>query len=362
MLQKLGWVSHIVSKDFTAPPALEKGDKIAVIATSSGVQEFPEVLEKGVERLETRFGLEPVVYDTAREDTEYLNDHHNEKAEEIMEAFEDSEIRGVVALTGGTEQIRTLKHLEPERLKQNPTRFYGISDNTNLHIYLWNLGIQTFYGGQILDGLLAEGEIGEYTYKNLEKAFFADNLGTVEPSEKFTDDYFDLFQGKIKDDRERYDSPGWSFWNFDGKIVEGTVWGGGLGTLSQQMAVEKYLPEMEDLKGKILALETSERHPDGLETKRNLFCMGEKGMLEKFSAVIVGRPMRSPLSGENKSLEEKKEYHETQKQIFKSEIARYASETPVVFDVDFGHTHPKIPIQLGSEVRLDPKKEEISFN
>jgi len=350
-----------MTKEFTLPPALEEGDKVAVIATSSGVQEFPKVLEKGVERLENRFGLEPVVYDTARKDTEYLNNHHKEKAEELMDAFEDPEIKGVVALTGGSEQIRMLKYLEPERLKQNPTRFYGISDNTNLHIYLWNLGIQTFYGGQILDDLLAEGEIGEYTYKHLEKAFFEDSLGMLEPSEQFTDDYFDLFQDEIKDDRERYDSPGWSFWNFDGETVEGRLWGGCLGVLPEQMAVEKYLPEMEDLEGKILALETSEEHPDELEVKRNLLCMGEKGMLEKFSAIIVGRPMRSPLFGEDKNLEERQEYHETQKQVIKDEIKRYAPDTPVVFDVDFGHTHPKIPLQLGGKAELKPGEEQIEF-
>jgi len=350
-----------MTEDFILPPALEKGDKIAVIATSNGVQKFPKVLEKGVERLENRFGLEPIVYDTARKDTEYLNQHQEEQAEELMQAFENPEIKGVVALTGGNEQLRMLKHLEPERLKQNPTRFYGLSDNTNLHIYLWNLGIQTFYGGQILDDLLAEGEIGEYTYSYLERAFFEDSLGIVKPSEQFTDDYFDLFQDEIKDDRERYDSPGWNFWNFDGETVEGRLWGGCLGVLPEQMAVKKYLPEIEELEGKILALETSEEHPDELEVRRNLLCMGEKGMLQKFSAVIVGRPMRSPLLGEDKNLEEKQEYHQTQKQVIKDEIKRYAPNTPVVFDVDFGHTHPKVPLQLGGKVRLNPEIQQMEF-
>ncbi|PSG98831.1 MAG: peptidase U61 [Nanohaloarchaea archaeon SW_7_43_1] len=351
-----------MGKEFVLPPALEKGDKVAIVATSSGVQDFPKVLNKGVERLENRFGLEPVVYDTARKDTEYLDNHHEEKAEEFMAAFEDPEIKGVIALTGGSEQIRMLKHLEQERLKQNPTRFYGISDNTNLHIYLWNLGIQTFYGGQILDDLLAEGEIGEYTCEHLEKAFFEDSLGIVQPSEQFTDDYFNLFQDEIKDDRERYDNPGWEFWNFNEETVEGRLWGGCLTIIPEQMAVEKYLPEMEDLEGKILALETSEENPDALEVKRNLLCMGERGILQIFSAILVGRPMRSPLLGEDKNLEEKQEYHKEQKQTIKDEVQRYCPSTPVVFDVDFGHTHPKIPLPIGGEIRIDAKNKEIKLS
>lgn len=83
--------------DFILPPALEKGDKVAILATSSGVENFPEVVDIGVERLEARFGLTPVVYDNVSEDTEYLNNNPEEKAEALMEAFEDPDIKGVIA-------------------------------------------------------------------------------------------------------------------------------------------------------------------------------------------------------------------------------------------------------------------------
>lgn len=347
--------------EFRLPPALEKGDKVAIIGTSGGVQEFPEVLEKGAERLKNRFGLDPVIYDTAEKDTEYLNNHHKEKAEEFMEAFENPEIKGVIALTGGDQQLRMLKYLEPERLKNNPTRFYGISDNTNLHVYLWNLGIQSFYSGQILDDLLAEGEIGEYTYKYLEKAFFQDQIGVVEPAEQFTDDYLDLFQDEITDDRKRYDDSGWDFWNFDGEKVEGRVWGGCFEIIYWLMASDTHMPDLEELEGGILALETDEEYPSENEVKRWLMCMGERGMLQKFSAIIVGRPMRSPLFGEDKSLEEKQEYNEDQKQAIKEEINNYCPETPVIFDFDFGHTHPKLPLPMGGKIELNPEKESVLF-
>lgn len=346
--------------DFTLPPALEKGDKVAVLAVSAGIKErFPSAFEKGVERLERRFGLEPVIYDTAKKDTEYLHANPGEKAEEFMQAFEDSEIKGVIPVTGGDEELRVLKHLEPERLKNNPTRFYGISDNTNLHIYLWNLGIQSFYAGQILD-LLAEGELGEYTYKHLERAFFQDSLGTVEASEQFTDELVDIQAEEITDDRKRYDNPGWEFWNFDG-TVEGRLFGGCFEIMDWQMATQKYMPEPEELEGTILALETSEEAPSETTVKRWLMCMGENGILEKFSAIIVGRPIREPLHGEERTEEEKQEYHKDQKERIKEEIKRYASETPVVFDVDFGHTGPKLPIQLGAKIRLSPENKQIKF-
>lgn len=348
-----------ISEDFILPPALEKGDKVAVVGTSSGVQKFPEVLEKGTNRLEKRFGLQPVIFDTAEKDSEYLNNNPEEKAEEFMEAFEDPEIKGVIALTGGDEQLRVLKHLDPKRLKNNPTRFYGLSDNTNLHTYLWNLGIQSFYGGQIFDDLLSEGEIGDYTYRYLEKAFFQDNLGELEPSEKFTDDFFDLFQDEITDDRERFESTGREFWNFNDETVEGRLFGGWVGGIHLNMATQKYMPESEELEGAILALETSEEAPSETTVKRWLMCMGENGFLQKFSAILIGRPVREPLHGEEKNLEEKKEYHESYKQRIKEEIDRYCPNTPVVFDMDFGHTHPKIPLKMGGKTRIDPENEKI---
>jgi muramoyltetrapeptide carboxypeptidase LdcA involved in peptidoglycan recycling len=351
-----------MTEEFTLPPALEKGDKVAVMATSAGIKDrFPAAFEKGIERLEERFGLEPVVYDTAEKDTEYLNANPEEKAEEFMQAFEDPDIKAVIPVSGGDEELRVLKHLNPERLKNNPTRFYGISDNTNLHMYLWNLGIRSFYAGQILPDLMSEGEIGEYTYKHLERAFFKDSLGKVEASNQFTDEFVDIEADEITDDRKRYESSGWEFWNFHGETVEGRLFGGCFEIMDWQMATQKYLPDQEKLEGTILALETSEEAPSETTVKRWLMCLGENGILDKFSAILVGRPIRKPLHGEERSEEEKQEYHEDQKERIKKEIKRYSPDTAVVFDVDFGHTDPKLPLQLGGKVELKPQKEQIEF-
>jgi len=351
-----------MAKEFTLPPALEKGDKVAVIATSAGIKNrFPAAFEKGIERLENRFGLEPVIYDTAEKDTDYLNANPEQKAEEFMQAFEDPEIKGVIPVTGGDEELRVLKHLDPERLKNNPTRFYGISDNTNLHIYLWSLGIQSFYGGQFVADLMCGGEIGEYTFKHLERAFFEDSLGTVEPSKHFTDEFVDIKADEITDDRNRYESSGWEFWNFDGEIAQGRLFGGCFEIINWQMEAQKYMPDQEELKGTVLALETSQEAPSETTVKRWLMCLGENGILDKVSAILISRPIRKPLHGEERTREEKQEYHENQKERIKKELNRYSPETPVVFDVDFGHTDPKIPLQLGENVRIKPEKRKIVF-
>lgn len=100
-----------MNEKFTLPPKLKKGDKVAVMATSAGIKNrFPAAFEKGIERLEERFELEPVIYDTAEKDTEYLNTNPEEKVEEFMKALEDPKIPlqlgGEIELNPEKEQIK----------------------------------------------------------------------------------------------------------------------------------------------------------------------------------------------------------------------------------------------------------------
>ncbi len=76
-----------------------------------------------------------------------------------MEAFEDSTVKGVIAATSGDKEIRVLTDLDPTKLRENPTRFYGLSDNPCLITYFWMLGISSFYQGVVLNDLQPADEI-----------------------------------------------------------------------------------------------------------------------------------------------------------------------------------------------------------
>jgi len=69
---------------------------------------------------------------------------------EIHAAFADPQIMAIMAISGGDDQIKVLRGLEPLVLQANPKAFFGYSDNTNLLVYLWNLGIMGFYGGSTM--------------------------------------------------------------------------------------------------------------------------------------------------------------------------------------------------------------------
>ena len=350
-------------KEFILPPALEKGDKVAIVGVGNGPTNdlFPEIYDLGLERLKEVFDLETVEYPTATMSMEERTKNPRQRAKELMEAFRDEEIKAVIAPIGGSgEELRILKYLDPEVLKDNPTRFYGYSDNTSLNLYLWKHGIISFQGPIIMTELAMQGEMHDYTVKHTEKAFFENSIGKIEPSEQFTDETLDWNNSEnLEKHREMEDHPGWEWYNADGEVIEGRIWGGCLDVVSINLQADTPLPESEELEGKILALETSEEMPDEQFFDDFMLGLGERGLLEKFSAVIVGRAKAR--HHEEPSPEERDEFRETQKQVIKDRIDEYAEGTLVVFDLNFGHSDPMIPLPVGGKIRIDTEKKEIEL-
>jgi muramoyltetrapeptide carboxypeptidase LdcA involved in peptidoglycan recycling len=353
-----------MTEDFILPPALERGDKIAIVGVGNGPTSdlFPEVYELGIKRLKEVFDLEPVEYPTATMDMEERTENPKQRAEELMEAFRDDDIKGVMAPIGGSgEELRILKHLDPEVLRNNPTRFYGYSDNTSLNLYLWKHGIVSFQGPMIMTELAMQGEMHDYTVEHAEKVFFENSIGEVEPSEKFTDETLDWNDPEnLEKYREMEDNPGWEWYNTSGETVEGRIWGGCLDVVEINLQANKPLPEPEELEGKVLALETSEEMPDQHFVDRFMMSLGERDILEKFSAILVGKAKARHNTSEP-SPEEREEFRETQKQVIKERVDEYAPGTPIVFDFNFGHADPIVPLPIGGEIKIDTENKEIEL-
>ena len=88
-----------------------------------------------------------------------MQDHPEERATDIEQGFSDPDIQALIATIGGNDQIRVPKHLDAEILRNNPTRFYGMSDNTNISHCLWNQGIIPFYTSHLLTEFAFPGKL-----------------------------------------------------------------------------------------------------------------------------------------------------------------------------------------------------------
>ncbi|WP_049923346.1 S66 family peptidase [Halopiger djelfimassiliensis] len=347
--------------DFVTPPPLEPGDEIAVVAPSSNpTDEFPHVYELGLERLREEFDLTPVEYPTVSKSDEYLAANPEARAADVMDAFEDPDVRGVIAVIGGNDQVRILEHLDPAVLRENPTRFYGYSDNTHLALYLWNLGLVSYYGPTVLAELGMDGRLFDHTIEYTERAFFDESFGEIRPAEAFTDEPGDWTDpASLSEPRTTEPNPGWR-WAGGDDLVAGRLWGGCLEVLDQQFLAGRFLPDERDLEGTILAIETSEELPDPAWVAGVLRALGERGLLERFAGVLVGRPpARSHL--EDRPPERRETYRNQQREAIAGVFETYNPDAPIVFDIDVGHTWPTTPIPIGERVEIDPQNETVRF-
>ncbi len=351
-----------MSKEFVVPERLKPGDKVAIIATSSGAAAvFPHVYKLGLQRLREVFGLEPIEFPTAQKDGEYLAKNPQARADDINTAFSDPKIKAVIATIGGEDQIRVLKFLDQEVLKNNPKAFLGFSDNTNLHIVLWNLGIVSYYGGNLMNQFAMQGKMHEYTTEFIKKALLGDQIGNIRPSDTWTDEDLNWAdQATLTQERSMEPNPGWVWHNNEKGLVEGRLWGGCLESLDFHLRAGKYLPRNEELTGGVLFFETSEELPSSDYVHRVLLGMGERGMLEQFKAVLVGRPKTRFIN--NLPPEGREKFVENQRGAIIKMLSEYAPNAIAVFGLDFGHTDPQLLVPNGGIATINGEIKTISFN
>jgi muramoyltetrapeptide carboxypeptidase LdcA involved in peptidoglycan recycling len=350
-----------MANEFVTPEPVERGDRVAVIAPASGsAARFPHVLDRGLRVLRERFDLEPTLFPTARRSDEWLYDHPEARARDVEAAFRDPDIGAVLTTIGGNDQVRILRHLDTDVLAGNPTRFFGISDNTHLHTALWEAGVVSYYGGTVMTDLACAGGPFGYTVEHLGRALFEERIGEVRPSSEFTDDDAQWDDPEtLAEPLEREPNPGWTWRGGRGR-VEGRVWGGCLEVLDTVLAADRTMPPVDALDGAVLLLETSEERPGEGEVRRMLLGLGERGVLERVGAVLVGRAKaRDPFS--DPGPEARAEYRETQREILVDVVGEYNPDAPVVLDFDAGHTHPAVPVPVGGRAVVDPSAERVAF-
>ena len=345
--------------EFVVPPPVESGDRVAVVSPSSNVPESAQFVYKlGLERIRDVFNLEPVEYPTATADPEWLANNPEARAEDIMDAFRDPEISAVIANIGGHDQITVLPYLDGNVLRENPTRFYGWSDNTSLALFLWNEGIISYYGGSTLTEYAMDGEMFEYTKEYLSRGLFRESLGEWREAETFTDQAGDWGDpDSIETKREIEESSG-RVWEGGEDSVSGRIWGGNYSVLVEHFLADRYLPDESLLNGAVFAIETSEVIPNPEIVGANLRALGERGLLERFDGVLVGRAAaRSHI--EDNPIDWRKDYRERQRDAISSVFQTYNPDAPVVFDCEFGHTFPTFPLPIGGEIEIEPATKSI---
>jgi len=273
-----------------------------------------------------------------------------DRARDVMAALRDPNNKAVLTSIGGEDQIKLLKYLDPDVLRSNPKPFFGYSDNTHLHQFLWGLGIPSYYGGAILTQFAMQGRMDELTVKFLNHALFDSGEYELEVGQDYTDEDLEWSDTANLAKTRTYQPSDGLFWDSPAD-VRGVLWGGCVESLIVQCAAAKFLPSDADLDGAILFLETSEEVPEPWIVEDLLTGFGERGWLDRFRAVLFGRPkawtFQKPYSAEEKAV-----YRQQQRETVVRVVREYNPTIPIVQNLDFGHTDPQIALPMGNTARL----------
>lgn len=341
-------------KQFIQLPKLSSHDQVAVISPSNGLpQIFPEVYELGLKRIKEEFNLIPKEYPTTRIMGAPLED----RARDIMAAFSDPANKAVIASIGGEDQIKLIKYLDLEILRQNPKHFLGYSDNTHLHNLLWNLGIASYYGGGVMNQFGMNGAMTDITKQSVRHALFESGEVELAVSDTYNDIGLDWRDPSTLTKLRTFEPNEGLFWDGN-ENAEGILWGGCVESLLYQCTVNKYLPPTEDLTDTILFLETAEDIPEPWLVEYLLAGFGERGWFDRFKGVLVGRPKAWEFN-KMKTAEEKAAYRAAQRETVLRTIREYNQTIPVVQNVDFGHTDPQVLLPMGNVARIDVVTQKI---
>ena len=284
-------------------PKLHPGDKIAIVSPSFAAPgKWPHVYELGLQRLREVFQLEPVAFPA----TAKLGASAQERTQDLIAAFEDKTIKAVIASLGGDDQITYIKNLPPEPFINNPKPFFGFSDNTHFENFLWLHDIPSYYGGSLFTQFAMQGHMDPYTIGYLKHAFFDEGEFELAPSDTFNEmgldwnDPTNLVKERVYEKNE-----GW-YWDGgmtmvaagDGaqtgaptaQAITGITWGGCVESIDELLRHGVAIPSLADFENIVLIAETSEEIPSPDYVFRVFRALGERGILQKVKAVIVGRP------------------------------------------------------------------------
>ncbi|MDX2825587.1 LD-carboxypeptidase [Streptomyces ipomoeae] len=339
------------------PPKPVPGDRVAVISPSAGLPElFPRPYELGLKRLREEYGLEPVEYPTTRK----MGTTPRERADDIHAAFTDPDIKAVFSSIGGDDQITVLPLLDRALLRADPKPFFGLSDNTNLLAFLYNAGVVGYHGGTVMTALGRPGAMNPMTADSLRAALFASRPYELRPADRFNDIERDWADPTTFDaEPETRPGAGWTWVNPD-RVVEGRSWGGCLEIVGRLLMADREVPrDLSVLDGGVLFLETSEELPSATEVFRTLRNMGERGLLQRFSALLMARPKTWSFERPN-TPEEGARYAAEQREAVLRAMRVYAPDATIVFDVDFGHTDPQVVIPYGGVIRVDGPARRVT--
>jgi len=318
------------------PQKLKEGDEIKVISPARSLAIISqEIREIALRRLE-EMGFKISFSKYAEECDEFKSSSIEHRVEDIHEAFEDKNVKGILTAIGGFNSNQLLKYLDYDLIKANPKILCGYSDITSLQNAIFRkVGLVTYSGPHFSTFGMLKGL--DYTIEYFKKCVMESGPFEVRPSKEWSDDEWYKNQEK----REFIKNKGFLVIN-EGE-AEGTIIGGNLCTLNLLQGTE-FMPS---LKNTILFIEDDEESkPQHFD--RDLQSLIHLPDFDGVKGIVIGRFQKASEMSEKLLTK-----------IIKTK--RELNDIPVIANVDFGHTTPHITFPIGGKARIFASKDKTKL-
>ena len=303
------------------PLALRKGDTIGIISPSGPIFFRKGYVKKGIKILH-EMGFKTKLGRYALKETGYMAGSDDERAADLMEMFEDKEIKAIFATRGGDAASHLLDMLDYKKIKKNPKILMGLSDITALlNSINKKTGLVTFHGPLLAWGINCSffglKSMDSYSKEYMLKALCSKKpIGYIEPIKK----RIVIKQGK----------------------AEGVLVGGNLDCVEKLCGTE-YEP---DFKNKILFWEEFREYVEDID--RDLTHLRLQGVFDKINGMVIGHLEHYLAKGER---------YERFEKMIKNITKGY--DFPILKAEEFGHGLKNATIPIGAKARISNNKFEI---
>ena len=289
------------------------GDTIRLVSPASPLT--PDKLDFISELLRDE-GYKVEVAPHALEWTDYLAGTDEQRAEDLMDAFADDSVAGVLCTRGGYGCARLLPFLDFDQMASSNKALMGFSDVTTLHLALNRRGLPTIHSPM---ALTLHYPREDYVYESFKRVLRGDlTRPTGAPTSECV-------------------NPG---------VVEGEVVGGCLCLLTDSIGTQEPL----ETKGKIFLIEDVEEMPHRLDAM--LTVLINTGLAEQAAGFVVGEMTRTaeyvPGIGSR-----------PWEDIVKERLGPLGK--PMVINFPFGHMKGMLTLPLGLQARFDATAGTLDY-
>lgn len=304
------------------PKRLVKGDTVALIAPSSGIE--PSRIDDAIKSME-ELGLKTKLGRSARKLNGFLAGTDKERLDDLHEAFADKDIKAVWCIRGGYGATRYLPQIDFKLIKKNPKILMGYSDITALLLSVHQkTGLVTFHGPA------AASTFSDYTKTHAVNVL-------MDPSAPYK---IGVSPENTADENSVYKT----------EVVTKGIGRGDLigGNLSLIAAMSGTPFELKDVKRKILFIEDVGEAPYRIDR-----------MLTQLRQTVNLRECAGIACGIFSGCERKDDTSQSLVDVIKDRLGDLG--VPVIYGLSFGHIRDQCTFPIGIKAELDTENAIVTL-